>query len=85
MQKPCRLELNNSGSWKLLGKFDAADDEQSALVLDAAEELVKTLHNSEATKGCPTLRVSMDDALGSTLLRWQIERGWYDAKTGEPA
>lgn len=83
--KPVRLELNNSGAWKVLGRFDAADGEQSALVLDAAETLVQTLHNSEDPKGCPTLRVSMDDGLGSVLMRWQIERGWYDARTGEPA
>jgi hypothetical protein len=82
VDKPVRLELNNSGSWKLLGRFDAADDEQSSLVLDAAEDLVKTLHNNESPKGCPTLRVSIDDT--TVLMRWQIERGWYDAATGEP-
>ena len=83
--KPCRLELNNSGSWKVLGRFDAADDEQAALVLGAAETLVQTLHNSEDPKGCPTLRVSIDDSLGSVLARWELERGWYDAVTGKPA
>lgn len=83
--KPVRLEFNNSGAWKVLGRFDAADDEQTSLVLDAAEDLVKTLHNSEDPKHCPTLRVSMDDGLGSVLLRWCIERGWREAKTGEPA
>lgn len=36
--KPVRLELNNSGAWKVLGRFDAADDEQTSLVLDAAAE-----------------------------------------------
>lgn len=81
--KPCRLELNNSGSWKVLGRFDAADDEQSALVMDAAETLVQTLHNSESPKGCPTMRVSMDDPLQQVLMRWKLERGWYDARTGE--
>lgn len=85
MTKPVRLELNNSGAWKILGRFDAADDEQTALVLDAAETLVKTLHNSEDPKRCPTLRVSIDDSLGSVLLRWQLELGWRDARTGEPA
>jgi hypothetical protein len=85
LKKPVRLELNNSGSWKVLGRFDAADDEQCALVLDAAEDLVKTLHNSEDTKRCPTLRVSIDDNLQQVLLRWDIENGWRDAVTGEPA
>lgn len=83
--KPVRLEFNNSGAWKVLGRFDAADDEQTSLVLDAAEDLIKTLHNSEDPKRCPTLRVSMDDGLGSVLLRWRIERGWTDAKTGAAA
>lgn len=83
--KPVRLELNNSGAWKVIGRFDAADDEHASLVLDAAEDLLKTLHNSEDPKRCPTLRVSIDDALGSVLLRWSIERGWIDAMTGEPA
>jgi hypothetical protein len=85
MKKSCRLELNNSGSWKLLGTFDAADDEQTSLVLDAAEDLIKTLHNNEGPKRCPTLRVSIDDALGPVLLRWNITNGWRDAETGEPA
>lgn len=81
MKKPVRLELNNSGSWKLLGRFDAADDEQTALVLDAAEDLVRTLHNSDDPTGCPTLRVSRDTI--TVLLRWDIENGWRDAVTGE--
>jgi hypothetical protein len=88
MQKPVRLELNNSGSWKVLGRFDAADDEQTSLVLDAAEDLIKTLHNSEDTKRCPTLRVSVDHPIDTTalgLMRWELGRGWYDAKTGLPA
>lgn len=84
MKKPVRLELNNAGSWKLLGKFDAADEGQAALVMDAAEELVKTLNNGGPAKQCPTLRVSFDDALQESLMRWSIERGWYDAKTGNP-
>ena len=77
--KPVWLELNNSGAWKVLGRFDAADDDQVDLVLDAAEDLVKTLHNSEDPKGCPSLRVSMDDHLQQVLMRWDLERGWRDA------
>jgi hypothetical protein len=86
--KPVRLELNNSGAWKVLGRFDAADDDQTDLVLHHAEELVKTLHNSEDAKRCPTLRVSMDhpaDSVDVVLLRWDLARGWRDAATGLPA
>ncbi len=80
--KPVKLEFNNSGSWKTLGRFDAADDDQAALVMDAAEELVKTMHNGGQPRQCPTLRICVDDALGAVMMRWQIERGWYDARTG---
>ncbi len=82
--KRVKLELNNSGSWKRLGAFDAADEDQAALVMDAAEDLVKTLHNSEDPKRCPTLRVTIDDAFCEVLLRWRLDLGWRDAKTGEP-
>lgn len=87
LAKPVRLELNNSGSWKVLGRFDAADDAQTSLVLDAAEDLIKTLHNSEDPKRCPTLRVSLDSSVDTTclvLLRWDLLGGWRDAATGEP-
>jgi len=81
-EKRVKLELNNSGAWKRLGAFDAADDDQAALVMDAAEQLVKTLHNSEDPRHCPTMRISIDDSLGEVLLRWELTRGWYDAHTG---
>lgn len=80
-RKPVRLELNNSGAWKVLGRFDAADDEQTALVLDAAEDLVLTLHNSEDPKGCPTMRVSMNhptDSIDVVLMRWKHGAGWRE-------
>jgi hypothetical protein len=85
MLKPVRLELNNSGAWKVLGRFDAADAEQTSLVMDAAEELIRTLHNSECPRRCPTLRVTIDDSLATVLTRWSIAEGWRDAKTGDPA
>jgi hypothetical protein len=85
MKKPVRIELNNSGSWKCLGRFDAADDEQASLVMDAAEDLIRTLHNSECSRRCPTLRVTIDDSLATVLTRWSIAEGWRNAETGEPA
>jgi hypothetical protein len=85
LQKPVRLELSSGTRWLTLGRFDAADDDQSSLVLDAAEDLVRTLHNSEAAATCPRLRVAMDDGLGQELLSWDLEAGWRDVVTGEPA
>lgn len=81
--KPVKLELNNSGSWKRLGTFDDADEDHCALVMDAAEELVRTLHNSEDPKRCPTLRICKDDGRGEVLARWELQRGWYEVRTGE--
>ena len=86
--KPVKLELNNSGSWKRLGSFDADDEDQAALVMDAAEDLIKCLHNSEDPKRCPTMRICMDhptDSVDVVLMRWELLRGWYDASTGQPA
>jgi hypothetical protein len=83
--KPVRIELNNSGAWKVLGRFDAADTEQTSLVLDASEDLIKTLNNGGPATHCPTLRVSMDDGLGAVLMRWDIDNGWRDAVTRDSA
>lgn len=81
----CRLEINSSGSWKVIGRFDASDEEHTALVLDAAEELIKTLNNGAPLRQCSSLRISMDDGLGDVLTRWTADRGcWYDAATGKP-
>lgn len=48
---------NNSGAWKTLGRFDAADRDQAELVMARAEELVAALNNGGPAKGCPTLRL----------------------------
>ena len=85
MKKPVRLEFNNSGAWKVLGRFDAADGHHTDMVLDAASDLVSILHNTEDPKRCPTLLVSIDDSMQQVLMRWSLTTGWRDAVTGEPA
>ena len=83
MKKPVRLEINNSGAWKLLGRFDAADDEASDDLLNDAERLAQSL--SECGNRL-TLRVSCADAPHLVLMHWNdAESGWRDARTGEPA
>lgn len=93
MKKPVRLEINTSGAWKRLGEFDLADEDQTALVMDAAEELVKTLHNGGPVKACPTMRlmgVQIDvngpyrTELPFRLADWHIETGWREVATGDP-
>lgn len=82
MKKPCRLELNNSGSWKLLGLFDAANDVTTAIIMDAADLLAKSLViGGDQVKA--TLRVVMDSPERTVIARWHQERGgWFDPVTG---
>lgn len=88
LAKPVKLEFNNSGSWKCLGTFDAADDITAGLVLDHAEKLVQALHGGDAGTGrCPTMRVATPtpgDSTTSVLMHWAIDTGWRDAVTGDP-
>lgn len=82
--KPVRLELQHPGrkSWLFLGRFDAADDEQTALVLDAAEQLVQTLNNGGPVERCPILRVCRDELHDEDLVHWTLDHGWRDVLTG---
>lgn len=82
MKKPVRLEINNSGAWKMLGRFDAADDFGADIVLNAAEQLAQALVESGNRL---TLRVSMAEPPHSELMHWNDpETGWRDAR-GESA
>ena len=83
--KPVRLELNNTGAWKMLGLFDASHDLHTDMVLNAAEDLIRALHDSEDPKGCASMRVTVDNGgCNPVLLRWSHATGWVDA-TGEHA
>ena len=83
--KPCRLELNNSGAWKLLARFDAANEEDADALMAAAQALAEAINDTSSGRTPGTsLRVSTDEACPLTLMRWTHERGlWVDARTGE--
>lgn len=72
VSKPVKLQVNDSGSWRNVIRFDAAHDMQCAEVLAAAEMLGKAAQRS-------TFRVAMDDALQLPLMYWTREKGWVDA------
>lgn len=82
--RPCRLELNNSGAWKLLGTFDASNDAAANAIIHAAGELAAALNDpaSGRTALC-ALRVSSDEAHPVVLLRW-VHGRWRNAATGDP-
>lgn len=88
MTKPCRLEMNNSGSWKLLGRFDAAVADSTDDILNAAAQLADALNAPySGRQALCTLRVSTDDPHPDVLMRYespQGEKGWRKPN-GEPA
>lgn len=87
MQKPVRLEINNSGSWKVIGRFDAGKDYATDSILNAADELAAALNDPDSGRpSLVTLRVSMAEPPHTALMHWtDAETGWRDARTGEPA
>jgi hypothetical protein len=78
MKKPVRLEINNTGAWKVIGRFDAADDAAVDDILNSANNLAADLSGSN---GHPqfTMRVSMGKAPHEVLMRWESnESGWRE-------
>lgn len=75
MKKPCRLEFNAAGSWKLLTTFDAADADRTDDILMEAGHLVDAINAGCKGKGA-TLRVSTDEAMPDVLMRYETGRGW---------
>lgn len=72
--KPCRLELNNSGAWKLLGTFDAAIADDADDILNGAAQLARAFH-SAGGKPAFAMRVSTDEGHPQVLMRYDYERG----------
>jgi hypothetical protein len=79
--------MNNSGSWKLLGTFDAAEEDYADDILTCAGNLADALNAANPGRGKGvTLRVATNEALPDVLMRYEgREHGWRDARTGEPA
>lgn len=70
--RPVRLELNNSGSWKVLATFDAGDADSSDKAR-AAGQLLGELGGDRTS-----LRICTAEALPTVLVRWKAARGWFD-------
>ncbi len=71
-QRPVRLELNNSGAWKALARFDAGD-EDAAEKARTAGRLLGELGGKRTA-----LRICTDEALPLVLVRWSADRGWWN-------
>lgn len=67
--KPVTLQVNNSGAWKSVIRFDANDDMKSTQVLDAADTLARI-------DGRSKFRVVMDNGLQAVLMHWSAKDDW---------
>jgi hypothetical protein len=74
--KPVALQINTAGAWRNVIRFDAVNDEDSHKVMRHAPAL--------AIVGSGTLRIVTDDGLQQCITAWDMKRGWYDFKTGQP-
>jgi hypothetical protein len=70
-QKPCQLQLNNSGAWKTVVHFDAADDTRSDNILQVAIYLSGVDHSAR-------FRIATCDPLPQVLV--YVDKGeWRNA------
>ena len=69
--KPCILQVNNSGAWKTVVHFDAADTEET----EGVEHGAQMLH---AVNQASRFRIATDDGLQTALM--YLEKGeWRKA------
>ncbi len=68
--KPVRLEINNSGAWKLIARFDAGNEELGDKAR-AAGQLLGEINPAS------TLRIATDAPLPHVLMRWDAARSWW--------
>jgi hypothetical protein len=77
--KPVRLELNNTGAWKLLARFDAGNAEQTDRIMAAADKLAFAINAPGLAVA--SLRISTDESLPHVLMRWTPEHcTWHSPK-----
>lgn len=71
MSRPCKLQINTSGAWRDLLRFDIDTIDADALQVAAAE-----LVSIADPEGRTTLRITMADSLQSVIVRWDAKKGW---------
>lgn len=69
---PVQLQINNSGSWKTIARFDAHDEAAADKAVRAGQLLGELGPRS-------TLRIATDDPLPCVMARWDCNNGWQAA------
>lgn len=74
-QRPVVLQVNNTGAWKTIVRFDLENEFGCLRVLDAADALGMVDQGAALT-----FRVIMDDASPSpkVMMRWSRADSWQD-------
>ena len=71
-QKPVQLQVNNSGAWKTVCRFDADD-------LEACDTVIEAAQNLQAVDAGLKFRIVTRDSLASVLM--YFEKGeWRSAQ-----
>jgi len=73
MTRPCKLQINSSGAWRDVLRFDI-DAVDSVALMDAASNLLVIADPD----GKVALRIATADAFQSALVRWEAKKGWVD-------
>lgn len=71
--RPVQLQINNSGAWKTVAKFDAGDERAG----DDAQKAVELLGQVDSGNKA-VWRIATDEALPCVLLRWSLATGWME-------
>lgn len=73
MSRPCKLQINQSGAWRDVLRFDLDVVDVEALQV-AAVNLI-TIGNPS---GKAKLRITTDDGLQNALIHWDAQKGWTE-------
>lgn len=73
MTRPCKLQINQSGAWRDMLKFDI-DQANTGAVMSAAADLVA----ATGPKTNATMRIVVDGTYPTPLMRWSTEKGWVE-------
>lgn len=71
MTRPVKLQINNSGAWRDMFRFDL-DSVDAEAVQTAAVQLVEAVDHTGRT----SLRICIANAEQTRLIHWNAEKGW---------
>jgi len=74
MSRPCKLQINTSGAWRDVLRFDLDEVDAEALQVAAANLIIIA-----DPDGRTSLRIATADAFQRALIRWDAAKGWAEA------